>query len=52
MKITINGGHYPGLGSGAVGAKGLQEAVVVRDIMQKVAGYLRAVGYEMPLHHR
>lgn len=47
MKVVINGGHYPGLDSGAVGASGLQEAVVARDIMQKVAGYLRAVGYEV-----
>jgi len=47
MKIVINGGHYPGLDSGAVGASGLQEAVVARDIMQKTAKYLRAVGYEV-----
>lgn len=47
MKITINGGHYPGEDSGAVGATGLQEAVVVRDIMYKTANYLRDVGYEI-----
>ena len=47
MKITINGGHCPGLDSGAVGATGLQEAVVARDVMQRVAGYLRAVGSEV-----
>ena len=45
MKITINGGHCPGLDSGAVGKTGLQEAAVVKDVMQCVAGYLRAVGY-------
>lgn len=38
MKITINGGHCPGLDSGAVGATGLQEAVVIKDVMQRVAG--------------
>lgn len=46
MKVTINGGHYPGLDSGAVGiTAGLQEATVTRELMQSVAGYLRAVGY-------
>jgi N-acetylmuramoyl-L-alanine amidase len=45
MNVTINGGHYPGIDPGAVGATGLQEAVVVREIMQLVAGYLRPVGY-------
>ena len=47
MKIAINGGHCPGIDSGAVGASGLQEAVVVCDIMRKVAQYLRAVGYQV-----
>jgi N-acetylmuramoyl-L-alanine amidase len=47
MKITINGGHYPGLDSGAVGASGLQEATVARDIMKHTACYLRAVGYNV-----
>lgn len=47
MKSCINGGHYPGLDSGAVGASGLQEAIVVKDIMQKVTGYLQQVGYEI-----
>ena len=47
MRITINGGHYPGEDSGAVGAAGLQEAVVARDIMQRVSGYLRNVGYDV-----
>lgn len=47
MKITINGGHYPGVDDGAVGPSGLQEAVVVCDVMQKVAQYLRAVGYDV-----
>lgn len=47
MKIAINGGHYPGLDSGAVGSTGLMEAVVVRDMMQKVASYLRTVGYDI-----
>lgn len=47
MKVTINGGHYPGEDSGAVGATGLQEAVVARDIMQRVSGYLRNVGYDV-----
>jgi len=43
MKITVNGGHYPGRDSGAVGITGLQEADVNRDIMSRVAYYLRAV---------
>lgn len=47
MKIVINGGHYPGVDSGAVGASGLQEADVVRNLMGKVANYIRAVGYEV-----
>ncbi|AIF54095.1 N-acetylmuramoyl-L-alanine amidase [Pelosinus sp. UFO1] len=47
MRITINGGHYPGEDSGAVGVTGLQEAVVARDIMQRVFGYLRNVGYDV-----
>lgn len=47
MKICINGGHCPGLDSGAVSAKGLQEANVVRDMMTLVHGYLQQVGYEV-----
>lgn len=47
MKIAINGGHYPGKDSGAVGSTGLQEAVVARDIMQRVSSYLRNVGYDV-----
>ena len=47
MKITINGGHYPGKDSGAVGETRLQEAVVARDIMKRVSCFLRAVGYEI-----
>lgn len=47
MKVAINGGHCPGVDSGAVGVSGLQEAVVVCDIMKKVAQYLRAVGYQV-----
>lgn len=47
MKITINGGHYPGSDNGAVGPSGLQEAIVVRDVMQKAAQYLRIVGYDV-----
>ena len=43
MKVTINGGHYPGRDSGAVGHTGLQEANVTCDMMRKVASYLRAV---------
>ena len=46
MKICINGGHCPGLDSGAVGASGLQEANVVHDIMQSVMYYLQQAGYE------
>lgn len=46
MKICINGGHYPGSDSGACGSY-LQEADVVKNLMQKVAGYLRNVGYEV-----
>lgn len=47
MKIAINGGHYPGLDSGAVGATGLQEAVVTQDLMKRVAWYLRTVWYDV-----
>lgn len=47
MKITINGGHYPGLDSGAVGITGLQEATVTKDIMKRMAQYLRAVWYDV-----
>jgi N-acetylmuramoyl-L-alanine amidase len=47
MKIAINGGHYPGRDSGSVGSTGLQEANVNRDMMTRVASYLRAVGYEV-----
>ena len=46
MKICINAGHYPGLDSGAVGATGLQEAIVTQDIMQLVMYYLQQAGYE------
>lgn len=46
MRIACNAGHYPGLDSGAVGATGLQEAEVAKDIAHKVCGYLTAVGYE------
>jgi N-acetylmuramoyl-L-alanine amidase len=42
----MNGGHYPGLDSGACGNY-LQEADVTKNLMQKVAGYLRNVGYEV-----
>jgi N-acetylmuramoyl-L-alanine amidase len=34
MKITINGGHYPGLDSDAVGASGLQEAIVGYEVLE------------------
>lgn len=47
MKITINGGHYPGRDCGVVGLTGLQEANVTQDIMARVAEYLRAVSYEV-----
>jgi N-acetylmuramoyl-L-alanine amidase len=47
MKIVINGGHYPGVDSGAVGASGLQEADVARSLMGKVANYIRVVGHEV-----
>lgn len=47
MKITINGGHYPGRDSGAVGHTGLQEADVTRDMMKRVADYLRAVSLDV-----
>lgn len=46
MRITVNAGHYPGLDSGAVGATGLQEADVAKDIAKRVTGYLQAVGYD------
>jgi N-acetylmuramoyl-L-alanine amidase len=47
MNFTINGGHCPGQDSGTVGSTGLQEAIVVREVMQFVAGYLRAVGHNV-----
>lgn len=47
MKITINGGHYPGRDSGGVGSTGLQEVSVTSDIMARVALYLRAVSYDV-----
>ncbi|SDF62391.1 N-acetylmuramoyl-L-alanine amidase family protein [Sporomusa acidovorans] len=47
MRETINGGHCPGLDSGAVGATGLQEAVAARDVMQRVSSYLRVIGHEV-----
>jgi len=47
MKITINGGHYPGRDSGAIGHTGLEEAHVTCDLMGRVAGYLRAVNCEV-----
>lgn len=46
MKICINGGHYPGKDSGAVGDY-LKETDVAKNLMHSVAGYLRAVGYEV-----
>ena len=47
MKITINGGHYPGRDNGGSGSTGLQEVSVTSDIMARVAVYLRAVGYDV-----
>lgn len=47
MRITINGGHCPGLDSGAIGQTGLQEADVARNMMTRVANYLKAVGHEV-----
>ena len=47
MKVTINGGHYPGRDSGAVGHTGLEEASVTCDMMARVACYLRAVSCEV-----
>lgn len=46
MKICINGGHCPGKDPGAVGEY-LQEADVAKQLMLSVAGYLRAVGYDV-----
>lgn len=43
MKLAINGGHYPGRDSGAVGHTGLEEANITCDMMARVASYLRAV---------
>lgn len=45
MKIAINAGHYPGLDSGAVGAR-VTEAAVTLTIGKAVAEYLANVGYE------
>ena len=46
MKIAINGGHYPGLDSGAVGDR-ITESEVTKDVMYLVCTYLRKVGYEV-----
>lgn len=46
MRICINGGHCPGKDPGAVG-RILQEADVAKRLMQSVAGYLRAAGYDV-----
>lgn len=47
MKITINGGHCPECDRGVVGGTGLQEAIVTKDVMVRVAEYLRAVSYDV-----
>lgn len=47
MRIAINGGHFPGMDSGAVGKTGLEEAHVTRDLMQLVAHYLEQAGLEI-----
>ena len=47
MKIAINGGHFPGVDSGAVGETGLQEACVAHDLMKLLAHYLQQVGYDV-----
>lgn len=47
MRIAINGGHCPGLDSGAVGSTGLQEANVTRDLMELLMQYLQQVGHEV-----
>lgn len=47
MKFCINGGHCPGIDSGAVGASGLQEASVAHDIMQLVMYYLQQAEYDV-----
>lgn len=44
IKITSNGGHYPGLDSGAVGQTGLQEADVTSNVMELVMYYLQQAG--------
>lgn len=45
MLACINGGHCPGVDSGAVGrVLGLQEANVTRDVMNLTATYLEAAG--------
>lgn len=46
MKIVVNGGHYPGLDSGAVGVH-IDEADVTKNVMELVCVYLRAAGYEV-----
>lgn len=46
MKVVINGGHCPGLDSGAIGDR-VMEAEINREVMFLVGGYLREVGYEI-----
>lgn len=46
MKIAVNGGHYEGLDSGAVGTTGLHEANVTHRIMELVSYYLQQADYE------
>jgi len=49
-KVFINAGHKIGIDSGAVNpVSGLQEAVVVLNVAEKVKYYLENVGYEVEL---
>ena len=49
MRVTINGGHAPNgqPDPGAVGATGLQEAIVSDKVGRLVADYLSKVGYDI-----
>ncbi len=48
MKVFLNPGHHPGIDPGAVNTnRGIQEAVIARDISVKVAKYLKAAGVEV-----
>lgn len=48
MKVFLNPGHHPGIDPGAVNMnRGVQEAIIARDIATKVEKYLKAAGVDV-----